>query len=228
MPESFDSCSNNYNDLVNDAIRQTGYVADNLVAAKLQKLRKLFPDLSESSFRLLDFGCGIGNLFGKTHEFFPNAVYTGVDSSKDSILKARSLFPENSDFQEYDSSVWENQKYDLIFSAGVFHHIPHNKHEIIFDKISSLLNEGGRIVVWEHNPINPVTQKIVKDCPFDDDAVLVPPRKLKSHFTRVSLTNVEILYTTFFPKFLSGLNFMDPYLSWLPLGGQYLVKGEKR
>ena len=63
MPESFDSYSNNYNQLVNDAIRQTGYVADNLVAAKLQKLRNLFPDLSESSFLILDFGCGIGNLF---------------------------------------------------------------------------------------------------------------------------------------------------------------------
>ena len=137
MPESFDSYSNSYNELVNDAIRQTGYVADNLVSAKLQKLRNLFPDLSESSFLLMDFGCGIGNLFGKIHEFFPYAVYTGVDSSKDSILKARSRFPKKSDFQEYDSSVWENQKYDLIFSAGVFHHIPHNKHEIIFDKISS-------------------------------------------------------------------------------------------
>ena len=228
MPESFDSYSNSYNELLNDAIHQTGYVADNLVSAKLQKLRNLFPDLSESSFRLMDFGCGIGNLFGKIYEFFPNAVYTGVDSSKDCILKARSRFPENSDFQEYDSSVWKNQKYDLIFSAGVFHHIPQNEHGIIFDKLSSFLNEGGRLVIWEHNPINPVTQKIVKDCPFDDEAVLVPPRKIKKHFNRVFLTNVEIIYTTFFPKFLSGLNFMDPYLGWLPLGGQYLVKGEKR
>lgn len=227
MPESFDSYSNNYNELVNDAIRQTGYDADNLASAKLHKLKSLFPSLSENSFRLLDFGCGIGNLYGHVKEVFPKAVYTGVDPSKDSISKARSRFPNKTDFQDYDSFEWQSLKYDLIFSAGVFHHIPHDQHGKIIDKLSSLLNQEGRLVIWEHNPINPVTQKIVKDCPFDEDAVLVPSRMLENHFNRVSLSNVQIIYTTFFPKFLSSLNFLDPFLGWLPLGGQYLVKGQK-
>jgi hypothetical protein len=64
MPESFDYYSKNYNELLNNAIRQTGYDADNLVSAKLHKLRSLFPALSEKPFRLLDFGCGVGNLYG--------------------------------------------------------------------------------------------------------------------------------------------------------------------
>ena len=38
MPESFDSFSKNYNKVVNDAIRQTGYDAESLVSAKLQKI----------------------------------------------------------------------------------------------------------------------------------------------------------------------------------------------
>jgi hypothetical protein len=79
MPESFDSYSKNYNELVNNAIRQTGYDTDNLVSAKLHKLRSLFPSLSEKPFRLLDFGCGVGNLYGQVAEFFPTAIYTGVD-----------------------------------------------------------------------------------------------------------------------------------------------------
>ena len=227
MPESFDSYSKNYNDLVNNAIRQTGYDADNLVSAKLHKLQNLFPSLSEKPFRLLDFGCGVGNLYGQVAEFFPTAVYTGVDPSKDSILKACSRYHGDADFQEYDSKEWEANGYDLIFSAGVFHHIPHAEHTRLINKLSLLLNKGGRLVIWEHNPLNPVTQKIVKDCPFDDDAVLVPSKNLKNHFTRVSLSNVQVIYTTFFPKFLSSLNFMDPYLGWLPLGGQYLVTGQK-
>ena len=101
-------------------------------------------------------------------------------------------------------------------------------HGKIIDKLFTLLNMEGRMVIWEHNPINPFTQKIVKDCPFDQDAVLVPSRLLKEQFNRVALSNVQIIYTTFFPKFLSILNFMDPFLGWLPLGGQYLVKGQKR
>jgi trans-aconitate methyltransferase len=227
MPESFDSYSKNYNELVNNAIRQTGYDADNLVSAKLHKLRSLFPSLSEKPFRLLDFGCGVGNLYGQVAGFFPTAVYTGVDPSKDSILKARSRYHGDVDFQEDCSNEWETNGYDLIFSAGVFHHIPHVEHTKLINKLSALLNQGGRLVIWEHNPLNPVTQKIVKDCPFDEDAVLIPSKDLKSHFTRVSLSNVQVIYTTFFPKFLSALNFMDPYLGWLPLGGQYLVTGQK-
>ena len=227
MPESFDSYSKNYNELVNKAIRNTGYDADALISAKLHKLKTLFPTLSKKSFQLLDFGCGVGNLFGHLEEFFPNTVYTGVDLSKDSLKKARSRFPANTNFQEYDSPKWGNLKYDLIFSAGVFHHIPHTDHTKIINKLYSLLNSGGKLVIWEHNPLNPVTQKIVKDCPFDKDAVLIPSKILKEHFNGVPLSNVQIIYTTFFPKFLSFLNFLDPYLGWLPLGGQYLITGQK-
>ena len=227
MPESFDSYSKNYNELVNKAIRNTGYDADALISAKLHKLKTLFPNLSQKSFQLLDFGCGVGNLFGHLKEFFPNTVYTGVDLSKDSLEKARSRFPANTNFQEYDSPKWVNLQYDLIFSAGVFHHIPHTDHTKIINKLYSLLNPGGKLVIWEHNPLNPVTQKIVKDCPFDKDAVLIPPKTLKEYFNGVPLSNIQIIYTTFFPKFLSFLNFLDPYLGWLPFGGQYLIIGQK-
>ena len=227
MPESFDPYSKNYNKLVNDAIRQTGYDADNLVSAKLHKLKNLFPSLSEKTFHLLDFGCGVGNLYGRVSDFFPEATYTGVDPSKDALSQARSRVPNNIDFQETDSPEWVSRKYDLIFSAGVFHHIPHAEHAKLIEKLSSLLNREGTLVIWEHNPLNPVTQKIVNDCPFDKDAVLVPSKILRSHFDQVSLLNVQVIYTTFFPKFLSSLNFMDPFLGWLPLGGQYLVTGKK-
>ena len=227
MSESFDPYSKNYNELVDQAIRHTGYDADNLVSAKLYKLKTLFPHLSQKPFQLLDFGCGVGNLFGHLKEFFPNTVYTGVDLSKDSLEKARSRFPADANFQEYDSLEWKNFQYDLIFSAGVFHHIPHADHAKIINKLYSLLNPEGKLVIWEHNPLNPVTQKIVKDCPFDIEAILIPSKTLKHQFNRASLSNVQIIYTTFFPRFLSFLNFLDPYLGWLPLGGQYLAIGQK-
>ena len=200
-PESFDSYSKNYNALVNNAIRQTGYDADNLVSAKLHKLRSLFPSLSEKPFRLLDFGCGVGNLYGQISEFFSTAIYTGVDPSKDSILKARSHYHGDANFQEDSCKEWETNEYDLIFSSGVFHHIPHVEHKVLIDKLSSLLKKGGILVIWEHNPLNPVTQKIVRDCPFDEDAVLVPSKNLKSLFIRVSLSNVQVIYTIFFQNF---------------------------
>ncbi len=227
MPEFFDSFSKNYNEVVNDAIRQTGYDSESMVFAKLSKIANLYPALTENTFHVLDFGCGVGNLYGGIKKYFPKAIYTGVDPSKESIIKARSRFQEMEAFQEYDFQEWKTCKYDLIVSAGVFHHIPHTEHGEIIDKLSSLLNKKGRLVIWEHNPINPVTQKIVRDCPIDEDAVLVSSKNIKTLFQRVSLSNIKISYTTFSPKFLSALNFMDPFLGWLPLGGQYLVTGQK-
>ena len=90
-----------------------------------------------------------------------------------------------------------------------------------------MLNQSGRLVIWEHNPLNPVTQKIIKDCPIDKDAVLVSSQNIKRLFERVSLSEINISYTTFFPKFLSPLNHIEPFLDWLPLGGQYVIRGQK-
>ena len=72
MSESFDPYSKNYNELVDQAIRHTGYDADNLVSAKLYKLKTLFPHLSQKPFQLLDFGCGVGYIFWRLKVFLAN------------------------------------------------------------------------------------------------------------------------------------------------------------
>ena len=228
MTELFDQFSKNYNLFSDQAIRISGYDTKDLVNTKLNKLRSLYPDLAEKDFQFLDYGCGIGNLYDSVPTIFPQAIYTGVDSSKKSINEAQSRFSDNPNFQELNSSQWKNSKYDLIFSSGVFHHIPHQEHGSIINHLSRLLNQNGKIVIWEHNPINPITQKIVKECPFDKDAVLIRSNKLKQHLEAASLEKVQIIYTTFFPKILSRLNAFDSFLSWLPLGGQYLATAEKK
>ena len=128
MSESFDPYSKNYNELVDQAIRHTGYDADNLVSAKLYKLKTLFPTLSQKSFQLLDFGCGVGNLFGHLKEFFPNSVYIGVDLSKDSLKKARSRFPANTNFHEKLKNDHFRQKSDLLSYLKLkFQNLPHSE-----------------------------------------------------------------------------------------------------
>ena len=43
-----------------------------------------------------------------------------------------------------------------------------------------LLAPGGATVIFEHNPINPVTQHIVATCEFDENAVLIPAGNLEA------------------------------------------------
>lgn len=212
---------------MNDALRITGYDTSTLTKAKLIKLRELFPDLAHRHFNLLDFGCGIGNLYEFVQQFFPHASYTGIDRSEESVLQARTRYSNNSIFHSLQSEDWKHKQYDLIFSAGVFHHIPHDEHINLLKMLTALLNSKGKLAIWEHNPLNPFTRKIVKDCIFDEDAVLIHPRSMKQNMLQVSLLKVQVDYTTFFPKALSSLNVLTPYLSWLPLGGQYVITGEK-
>jgi trans-aconitate methyltransferase len=228
MTKTFDSYSKNYNRDLNDAISLTGHDTSSLTKAKLIKLQQLFPDLPQRHFNLLDFGCGIGNLYEFVKQFFPFASYTGVDESGESVNTAQSRFSNSSIFHNLASENWKNAQYDLIFSAGVFHHIPHDEHEKILKELSGLLNTNGKLAIWEHNPFNPITKKIVKDCIFDEDAVLIYPNRMKKNMLKIPLSNIQVTYTTFFPKSLSYLNILDPYMGWLPLGGQYITRGEKK
>jgi hypothetical protein len=90
-----------------------------------------------------------------------------------------------------------------------------------------LLNPNGKLVVWKHNPLNPFTRKIVKDCTFDQDAVLIYPYFMKKNIRETTLEKIRLVYTTFSPKALSYLNALDTYLSWLPLGAQFVTIGKK-
>lgn len=227
MSKAFDPYSKNYNNHVNDALRITGYDTNTLIKAKLLKLQELFPDLVQFHFNLLDFGCGIGNLYESVKQFFPYVAYTGVDKSEESVNQARSRFSKSSIFHTLHSENWKDIQYDLIFSAGVFHHIPHDEHKNLLKNLSALLKPGGKVAIWEHNPLNPFTKKIVNDCIFDQEAVLIHPHWMKKDMRETPLSNIQVTYTTFFPKALAYLNVLDPYLGWFPLGGQFVITGEK-
>jgi hypothetical protein len=115
-----------------------------------------------------------------------------------------------------------------MLAAGVFHHIPHGEHERVLVELARRLAPGGAAAIWEHNPRNPFTRRIVRDCAFDRGAVLVPAARLRSQLAQAGLEHVRVVYVTFFPRPLRALIPLEPHLGWLPLGGQYVVIGESR
>ena len=50
--------------------------------------------------------------------------------------------------------------FDLVFVAGVFHHIPPEERQGAADAVAAHMAPGGSLVVFEHNPYNPVTRKL--------------------------------------------------------------------
>jgi hypothetical protein len=81
--------------------------------------------------------------------------------------------------------------------------------------------------VFEHNPYNPITRRIVSTCPYDDAAVLLTPEELRRHLEAEGFKQPHTKYCLFIPPSLSWLTWMERGLGWLPLGGQYFVHFSK-
>jgi ubiquinone/menaquinone biosynthesis C-methylase UbiE len=222
----FDDYAKNYQETMGECLKVTGYDSSYFTMTKIRKLRALNLENILKPIRILDFGCGVGNFSVGFKKYFPNSIYVGVDASSGMIREALNKYSEYGEFYEASSSEWGRGKYDIIFSSGTFHHILHDEHENILKELVSVLTSSGKIFIWEHNPINPITRKLVNDCPLDQDAILINPKKMKDMLCRVQLHSVKIIYTTFFPKCLSFLAPLESRLGWLPMGAQYIAIGK--
>jgi len=226
MAQFFDKYSNNYKTLLDESLKLTGFDTDYFPTAKIRTLARLFPELCQRPIRILDFGCGTGSLYRPITKFFPQADYVGTDLSDKMVQQAKDLNDGADVFYEMASEQWQQGAYDIIFAANVFHHIPHSEHLKILKELRSLLVCQGKFILWEHNPWNPFTRKIVNDCVFDKDAVLVSPTQAKQLGQKTGFSAMRIVFTTFFPKSLAFMASLEPWLEWLPLGGQYLLVAE--
>lgn len=205
-------------------LKISGEAPDYFARYKLDELRRLWtlkryrePDA------MLDFGCGIGASLPQLARVFPNARLTGLDVSAKSLEIAGRLHPGVAELVQYDGDTppFPEASFDLIFSACVFHHIDHAEHGRILTSLRRLLRPGGRLVIFEHNPINPVTRYIVATCPFDKNARLLDANAFVKAQKLSGFSRVETRYTGFFPGPLRALRPFEPPLAGLPIGAQY-------
>ena len=63
-----------------------------------------------------------------------------------------------------------------------------------------VLKPGGRIYLFEHNPVNPVTRYLVKTCVFDKDAKLLGIIIVINLFKDCLFRNIEKKFILFFPR----------------------------
>ncbi len=219
----FDKYTENYNHLLREATgfftKTEAYFAKN----KVDILRRQVPATTK---RLLEYGCGIGRNIPFLRAAFPHATIAGSDISAASLQIARKENPGVHFFVEQADTDAVDQ-YEVIFIAGVFHHITVGERSTVMNTLFRRLSPRGTIVIFEHNPLNPVTRKIVKDCPYDRDAVLLRPAELKTLLANAGFTVIGSAFSLFVPPSLSSLLPVEAHLGWLPLGGQYWVKATR-
>jgi SAM-dependent methyltransferase len=219
---NFDEYADQYENLLQGQLaffsKDRGYFSQYKVA-----LAKEFSPVSPK--RVLDFGCGIGLSLPFLVRYFPDAKVFATDLSKRSLEHVEQYFPEVTIHRD---EALDGNSYDIIFVSGVFHHVPRRQREIVMKRLEGLLTKGGRLFVFEHNPFNPVTRRMVATCPFDEDAELITYRNMKRLVGGSG--GLQILaagYCLFFPRSLSGLSPLEKFLRWLPAGGQYFAVGGK-
>ena len=218
MPE-FDTYAADYQHLVSDSVRITGESSDYFAAYKAEFIaRRIAP---RPGSRLLDYGCGVGLLSRHLRNRLPSTRVDGFDVSQESIDRVDSTLHSQGTFTSVPHAL--GQAYDVIVLANVLHHVPPAERQNLIRQIASRLADAGKFVVFEHNPINPLTQWAVSQCPFDEDAILLPVRETRGYFERSQVRLISREYIVFFPRFLRKLRPLEPSLRWCPLGAQYVL-----
>lgn len=78
------------------------------------------------------------------------------------------------------------------------HHINPENWVKFLEEMRRITKIGGICLVFEHNPVNPLTQLAVKRCKFDADAVLLNRRKLYELTQKAELSTREHRYDILF------------------------------
>lgn len=225
----FDKFADEYNGVHANNIRASGESPAYFARYKVQDVANVVGKHSQQDLRVLDFGAGVGTSVPYFLELFARIQLTCLDVSRKSLELGELRFAGQADFVAFDGKVipFPDNSFDLSFAACVFHHIDHAQHLALFSELRRVLRPNGWVVIFEHNPLNPLTVQAVNTCPFDENAVLIKASQLMRTLEQAGFRHLERRYRIFFPKALSFLRCLEPYLTWLPLGAQYSVFGRK-
>lgn len=217
----FDQFSDNYHALLNASVSITGEAGEYFAAYKAKFVAaKIVP---KPDCRILDYGCGVGLVSGQLKKFLPQARIDGYDVSQlsldriDPALKALGTFACNT--RDLGGA------YDVVVLANVLHHIEPPDRQRTISEAAGLLRQNGKLVIFEHNPANPLTRCAVDRCPFDENAILLPPRETREYLVCSGLRQILLNYIVFFPRALKWLRPLEGRLGWCPLGAQYAMVG---
>lgn len=227
--DNFDQFAQDYNAVHAKALDVSGADREHFSEYKVVEVAR--HENPEQPLRILDFGCGDGNSVKYMRTYFPSAELFGTDVSELSISEAEAKGITNTLFEPYDgdSLPFDDGSFDVVFTSMVFHHIEFSRHEQILKDIQRVLRPGGRFYIFEHNPINPITQKIVRDCDFDHDAVLLSHRYTGQLLERIGFSSLKTSFTLFLPRhwFFRWLLWTERLAWWIPVGAQYYIRAVK-
>ena len=217
---NFDNYADNYKEYIYKSI---GNIEGNLNYYHIKKSEILKKELGYQPKKILDLGCGVGTMLRLLIENFQESSFYAHDESKKSMNYIKKNFPKVNCLDNLET----NEKFDLIFLSVVVHHVKSADRDALFKNIYNLLNPNGAMFIFEHNPYNPITLKMVANCEFAADAELIKKNDLINLCKKNNFKIIKSGYIHFFPSKLGFLFKFESYLKWFFLGAQYFCLFKK-
>jgi len=112
------------------------------------------------NLKVIDLGCGTGELTRQLADKLPNSKVTGLDSSAQMLEKAASLSTPNLVFEQGDQSQLTGE-WDLIFSNAALQWS--ENHAELFPALYNQLTPGGQIAVQIPSNHNHISHQIYRE-----------------------------------------------------------------
>jgi SAM-dependent methyltransferase len=225
--EDFDDYAGSYDQDLGRGLRVTGEPAEYYAARRIEFLARKLEEAGVVARRAIDFGCGVGGTTPLLLRLPGLQSVLGLDVSERSIALAKQAQARPEIAFEVLRDHAPAADADLVYTNGVFHHVPRSERARALDHISRSLRRGGLLAFWENNPWNPGTRYVMSRIPFDRDAETISPpaarRMLREAGFVIRRTDTLFL----FPRALRPLRALERLLCAAPIGGQYQVLCEK-
>jgi SAM-dependent methyltransferase len=222
----FDQYAETYDEALNRGLLVTGESKDYFARERILWLVRRLQKLGVKPRRVLDYGCGTGGSTSLLRDLLKADSVIGIDSSIRSLEEAKRLAEPGCDFF-LNSDYHGEQEFDLVYCNGVFHHIPPAERLVELAYILKSLRPGGLFALWENNPWNPGTQYVMWRIPFDRDAIKLSPISARNLVQNSGFDLLKTDFLFFFPRFLKAFRRLEPFMSSVPVGGQYQVLAQR-
>lgn len=99
--------------------------------------------------RVLDVGCGTGELLSRLRAKYPDAVLAGLDPVPEMLALARGKLSGKEDLQTgyADALPWSAGEFDVVVSCNMFHYISHPVEAL--REMGRVLRPGGSLVLTD-------------------------------------------------------------------------------
>ncbi|MDD5571469.1 MAG: methyltransferase domain-containing protein [Bacteroidales bacterium] len=138
VKEFYDELSGEYTSLINRCVPRYDELFSTLFFYIPENLKPK---------KILELGCGTGNLTQKIIEKYPNAEIFLVDISDEIIRQCKKRFIKNKNLNfinaDFNDLNFKNEDFALIVSSIAIHHIKNKEKEILFGKVRKWLQKSG-------------------------------------------------------------------------------------